>query len=192
MQLTTVNNVLIFYIRLRIFRDRYGESFATSELVSNEFIGRATHLIKALNRAKEEGLHLGEIQHFNHLQHKLILCDGEIKDDKLCQGCIEFIISVLFYSCAQCNFFLHTQCTKLPNRIEQHQLHDFHTLTLLFRAITENGVFYCEFSFLSFFNFFSLCWWLQKETVIPSSRKVRIHNLKLSHTNNKSFCSLQS
>jgi hypothetical protein len=66
------------------FRDRYGESFATSELVSNEFIGRVTYLIKALNQAKEEGLHLGEIQHFSHLQHKLILCNGEIKDDKLC------------------------------------------------------------------------------------------------------------
>ena len=130
---------------LRIFRDRYGESSATSESVPNEFVGRATHLIKALNQAEEEGPYPGEIQHFSHLQHKLILYDGEIKDDKLCQGCTELIISVPFYSCAGCNFFLHTRCTKLPNRIEQHRLHDFHTLTLISQANTKNGVFYCEF-----------------------------------------------
>jgi hypothetical protein len=130
---------------LRIFRDRYGESFATSESVPKEFVGRATHLIKALNGAEEARPHPGEIQHFSHLQHKLILCDGEIKDDKLCQGCTELIISVLLYNCAQCNFFLHTQCTKLPNRIEQHRLHDFHMLTLISQATTKNGMFYCEF-----------------------------------------------
>jgi hypothetical protein len=45
----------------------------------------------------------------------------------------------------QCNFFLHTRCTKLPTRIEQHRLHRFHTLTLLQQATTKNGVFYCQF-----------------------------------------------
>jgi hypothetical protein len=79
---------------LRRFRSWYGESSATSESVPNESVGRVTHLIKALDQAEDEGPHLGEIQHFSHLQHKLILCDGEIKDDKLCQGCMELIISV--------------------------------------------------------------------------------------------------
>jgi hypothetical protein len=130
---------------LRRFRDEYGESPATSDQsVPNKSVGHATHLIKALNQAEDEGPHLGEIQHFSHQQHKLILCNDEVKDDKLCEGCMEFIISVPFYSCAQCKFFLHTRCAELPTRIEQHRLHDFHTLTLLPRASNKSGVSFCD------------------------------------------------
>ncbi|GLT64138.1 hypothetical protein SLA2020_366480 [Shorea laevis] len=122
---------------LRSFRDEYGESSATSDQsVPNKSVGRATHLIKALNQAEDEGPHLGEIQHFSHQQHKLILCNDEVKDDKLCEGCMEFIISIPFYSCAQCKFFLHTRCAELPTSIEQHRLHEFHTLTLLHWHLT--------------------------------------------------------
>jgi hypothetical protein len=126
------------------FRDMYGESLATSESVPNISIGHATHLIKALNQVEDEGPHLGEIQHFSHEQHKLILCDDEVKDNKLCKGCMEFIISVPSYGCVQCDFFLHARCTKLPTRIEQHQHHDFHPLTLLPHASTKSGVFFCR------------------------------------------------
>jgi hypothetical protein len=86
---------------LKHFRDSYGESSAISESVPNESIGRATHLIKALDQAEDKGPHPGEIQHFSHEDHKLILCDDEINDDKLCQGCTELIISVPFYRCVQ-------------------------------------------------------------------------------------------
>jgi hypothetical protein len=122
-----------FFVHLQCvqkFIDRYGESLATGESVQS--VGRV--LIKALNHAEDEGPHPEEIQHFSHQQHKLILCDDEVKDDKLCEGCMEFIISVPFYKCAECDFFLHTRCTKLPTRIEQHRLHNFHTLTLLQQA----------------------------------------------------------
>ncbi|XP_059442048.1 uncharacterized protein LOC132174403 [Corylus avellana] len=129
---------------LRHFRDRYREWSATSESMPNEYVGHTTHLIKALDQAKDKGPHLGEIQHFSHEDHKLILCDDEIKDDKLCQGCTELIISVPFYSCAQCNFFLHTRCTKLPRTIKQHRLSNFHTLTLLPQAPTKSAVFFCN------------------------------------------------
>jgi hypothetical protein len=57
---------------------------------------------------------------------------------------VELIILAPFYGCAQCNFFLHTRCTKLPIRIEQHRRHDFHTLTLLPQAPTKSVVFFCH------------------------------------------------
>jgi hypothetical protein len=85
--------------------------------VPNESVGRATHLIKALNQAEDEGPHPGEIQHFSHEDHKLILCDDEIKDDKLCQGCMEFITSIPFYSCAQCIFFFTLDVLNFPKRL---------------------------------------------------------------------------
>jgi hypothetical protein len=129
---------------LRSFRDEYGESSATSESVPNYSVGRATHLIKALNQAEDEGPHPGEIQHFSHQEHKLILCNDEIKDDKLCGGCMEFITSIPFYSCAQCIFFFHARCVELPKTIEQYPLHDFHSLTLLPRASNKSGVFFCD------------------------------------------------
>jgi hypothetical protein len=132
------------------FRDLYGELyldgkwFVTSDSMPNEFVGHATHLIKALNQAEDEGPHHEEIEHFSHQQHKLILCYDRVNDDKICEGCKELIISVPFYSCMQCNFFIHTRCTKLPTRIEQHRLHHFHPLTLLPRAPTKSGVFFCD------------------------------------------------
>jgi hypothetical protein len=126
---------------LRGFRNMYGESPTTSELVPNKSIGLATHLIKAHNQADDEGPHPGEIQHFSHQQHNLVLCDENITDDdKLCEVCMEFIILVPFYSCAHCNFFLHTRCAKLPTKIKQYRLHNFHPLTLVPRANTKSGV----------------------------------------------------
>ncbi|XP_059429338.1 uncharacterized protein LOC132163168 [Corylus avellana] len=126
---------------LRHFRDIHGES---PESVPNKFVSHATHLIKVLNQAEDEGPHLGEIQHFSHQQHKLILSNDEMKDDKLCEGCMQFITSIPFYSCAQCIFFFHTRCVELPTTIEQYPLHYFHSLTLLPRASNKSGVFFCD------------------------------------------------
>jgi hypothetical protein len=130
---------------LRRFRDKHGELPGTSELVPNNSVGRATHVIKALNQADDEGPHPEEIQHFSH-DHKLklILRDDEVNDGKLCKGCTEFIISAPFYSCVQCQFFLHTRCAELPRTIKQHRLINFMTLTLLPRATTKSGVFFCD------------------------------------------------
>jgi hypothetical protein len=98
---------------MKRFRDLYGELyldgkwFVTSDSMPNEFIGHATHLIKALNQVVDEGPHHEEIEHFNHQQHKLIICYDQVNDDKLYEGCKELIISIPFYSCMQCNFFIH-------------------------------------------------------------------------------------
>jgi hypothetical protein len=131
---------------LRLSWDMYKEeSPTTSESVHNNSVGRSTHIIKALNQAEDKGPHPEEIKHFSHDDHqlKLILCDDEVKDGKLCEGCTDFIISAPFYSCAQCQFFLHTRCAELPTTIEQYRLLYFCTLTLLPRHLPIVG---CSFA----------------------------------------------
>ncbi|XP_059460178.1 uncharacterized protein LOC132189457 [Corylus avellana] len=70
---------------------------------------------------------VGQIKHFSH-HHDLILGNEELADVKFCDGCMEFI-STPFYSCTQCNFFLHSRCARLPRK-KQHILHQ-HQLTLV-------------------------------------------------------------
>lgn len=69
---------------------------------------------------------LPEIQHISH-HHYLTLINDELEGDEevLCDGCVQSI-SVPFYNCAQCNFFLHKSCVELPKKI----LHPLHTLPL--------------------------------------------------------------
>jgi hypothetical protein len=52
-----------------------------------------------------------EIKHFTH-KHDLHLTT-KLENDKICDGCIRSIFPP-FYSCAQCNFFLHKSCAELP------------------------------------------------------------------------------
>ena len=77
-----------------------------------------------------------EMQHFSH-PHKLILSNDVIKDDKRCAGCMQFIISTNFYTCAQCNFSLHILCAKLTEDFDS-SFHN-HPLTL-----SMDGLFYCR------------------------------------------------
>ncbi|XP_059460243.1 uncharacterized protein LOC132189518 [Corylus avellana] len=67
------------------------------------------------------------IQHFSH-QHGLILSNEGLMDDRLCDGCTR-LISTPFYSCTQCDFFLHSKCAQLPH-YKQHPLHP-HVLKLI-------------------------------------------------------------
>jgi hypothetical protein len=66
------------------FWDMYRDLPTTSELMLKKFVGHATHLIKVLFQANDKNPNSRKIQHFSHQQHKLILYDDEIKDDKLC------------------------------------------------------------------------------------------------------------
>ncbi|XP_017976595.1 PREDICTED: uncharacterized protein LOC18599046 [Theobroma cacao] len=61
------------------------------------------------------------IKHAFH-QHILILTlGGEVKDDRSCNGCMR-PLSTPFFSCEQCQFFLHKKCVELPS-VKQHPLH---------------------------------------------------------------------
>jgi hypothetical protein len=77
----------------------------------------------------EEGEELEELEHFNH-EHNLILSHNEVEvhHNKLCEGCMQLIISTPFYSCQQCNYFLHSKCARLPLK-KRHPTHP-HLLTL--------------------------------------------------------------
>jgi hypothetical protein len=88
-----------------------------------------------------EKINVGEIQHFSH-PHNLILSHEEVLHDKLCDGCMHFIISSPFYNCMQCDFFLHTTCAQLPKE-KKHILHQ-HTLALLPDVPYAGGLFFCD------------------------------------------------
>jgi hypothetical protein len=68
-----------------------------------------------------------EIKHFSH-EHDLELIDEHLENKEKCDACVS-PISLPFYSCAQCRFFLHKSCVELPKKIS-HPLHQ-HTLILL-------------------------------------------------------------
>ncbi|OMO64210.1 DC1 domain-containing protein [Corchorus olitorius] len=68
-----------------------------------------------------------EIKHAYH-EHSLIMTFvGEVEQDCVCDGCMRSI-SVPFYSCKECEFFLHRLCAELP-RVKEHAIHK-HRLTL--------------------------------------------------------------
>jgi hypothetical protein len=97
-------------------------------------------LFKDINRVENERGMLQEIQHHFSHQHDLILNYDEVKDDKICDGCMQ-LISPPFYSCAQCNFSLHNICAKLPT-IARHSFSPF-SFTLLSQTPFSDGVFKC-------------------------------------------------
>jgi hypothetical protein len=68
-----------------------------------------------------------EIKHFSH-EHDLELIDEQLENKEKCDACVS-PISLPFYSCAQCRFFLHKSCVELPRKM-LHPLHR-HTLILL-------------------------------------------------------------
>jgi hypothetical protein len=89
----------------------------------------ATHLVEGSDLKEDEKATPQEIEHSSHSQHKLILNNEELMDVKLCKGCMQFIVLFPFYGCAQCNFFLHVRCTKLPKEVMRPRYHQ-HPLTL--------------------------------------------------------------
>jgi hypothetical protein len=58
----------------------------------------------------EEHEECEELKHFDH-EHNLILSRNQVElhHNKLCEACIQ-LISAPFYSCQQCNYFLHSAC----------------------------------------------------------------------------------
>jgi len=98
--------------------------------------------VEGIDLAEDERASPREINHFSHPQHKLILINEKLVDVKHFEACIQFIISIPFYGCAQCNFFLHYKCTKLPTTIKRGLIHR-HPLTLLSQDVDASGLFWC-------------------------------------------------
>ncbi|XP_057506936.1 uncharacterized protein LOC130790072 isoform X1 [Actinidia eriantha] len=75
-----------------------------------------------------------ELDHFNH-EHPLILHEEEPKENGgdeeiICHGCDKQIVGTNYYSCEECNYFMHASCAQLPRQITQHSFHPKHPLTL--------------------------------------------------------------
>ncbi|XP_007035049.2 PREDICTED: uncharacterized protein LOC18603172 [Theobroma cacao] len=78
-----------------------------------------------------------KVKHFSH-DHDLVLSKIIIEDYKCCDGCM-LSISTSFYSCSQCDFFLHKTCAELPRktRLWYHLCQNVVTLIA-------NNVYECE------------------------------------------------
>jgi hypothetical protein len=90
----------------------------------------------------EEDEELEELQHFDH-EHKLIISRNEVEvhDHKLCEGCMQSI-SVPFYSCEQCDYFLHSACARLP--LKKRYLSHPHLLTLSAMGNCIDDIVFCN------------------------------------------------
>ncbi|KAB2608127.1 hypothetical protein D8674_011295 [Pyrus ussuriensis x Pyrus communis] len=158
-----------------------------------------------------------QVEHFSH-QHKLTLIDGlEVarQDDQdegiTCNGCtLPFMRGESYRSCTEqaiekpCNFSLHINCAKLPQK-RLLPLHE-HELTLLPEASFVGGVFKCDmceslsqgFSYSCRYCVFYLdlyCSSLYERKTLPCD--AHVHTLQFSRelvhcsscgTSNKNFC----
>jgi hypothetical protein len=121
-------------------------SSVTTESVASNSVGyesHLVHLVEGIDILGDERAGPLEINHFSHPQHNLILSDEKPVDVKRCEACIQYIISTPFYGCAQCNFFLHYRCAKLPATIKRGIFHE-HPLTLLSHDVNPSGLFWCN------------------------------------------------
>jgi hypothetical protein len=121
------------------FKVEDGDQNETTEVDANQLV----HLVEGIDLAEDERAGPWEINHFSHPQHNLILIDEKHVDVKRCVACIQFIISTPFYGCAQCNFFLHYRCIKLPLTIKRGLFHG-HPLTLISQDVNTSGLFRCH------------------------------------------------
>jgi hypothetical protein len=117
----------------------WDRSETTDEVDANQLV----HLVEGIELTEDERASPREIKHFSHPQHNLILINEELVDVKRCEACIQFIIATPFYGCAQCNFFLHYRCTKLPLVIKRGLFHK-HPLSLHSPDANPGELFECD------------------------------------------------
>ena len=82
------------------------------------------------------------VKHLDH-KHYLIISHNEVEihDYKLSEGCMQSTTAP-FYSCQQCNYFLHSTCARLPLKM-RHPKHR-HLLTLSARGNLIDGLVNCN------------------------------------------------
>ncbi|KAK7840228.1 uncharacterized protein LOC112037946 [Quercus suber] len=100
----------------------------------------AAYKVKKIEVGEDGTEIVTEIEHFSH-GHDLKLTDEEVHNNEKCDGCIRAIFPP-FYSCANCSFFLHKSCARLPMK-KQHPLHQ-HPLTLLQKSSRGSQSFGCD------------------------------------------------
>ena len=118
--------------------DKDDNRSATTEVDASQLV----HLVEGIDLTEDERAGPQEIKHFSHPQHNLILSDEKLMNDMRCEACMHIILGTPFYKCAQCNFFLHNRCAKLPQKIKRWLFHD-HSFTLLSQAPSTDGMFTC-------------------------------------------------
>jgi hypothetical protein len=144
-QVKDFNNVFCKLCDQKVKTQYAAFSCQECDFVAHLYCAKACRRKSLLGKSVDvmEKINPGEIQEYFIHPHNLILShDQEALLDKLCDGCMHFIISAPFYNCTQCDFVLHTTCAQLPKE-KKHILHR-HTLALLPKAPYPYGSFYCN------------------------------------------------
>ncbi|EOA35086.1 hypothetical protein CARUB_v10020196mg, partial [Capsella rubella] len=102
----------------------------------------AVHSRCALGKDVWDGTDLKVILHFLHEHHLQLDLSIIYDENKLCRGCVLPIFEGRYYSCRECEFFLHETCAK-ADRIVTHALHP-HPLTLKIDCGYPTGFFFCN------------------------------------------------
>uniref|UniRef100_A0A7N2L3C0 DC1 domain-containing protein n=1 Tax=Quercus lobata TaxID=97700 RepID=A0A7N2L3C0_QUELO len=89
------------------------------DLELDEFANESSYSVQKTKVGEGEIKIPIEIKHFCH-EHDLKLID-ELENYKICDGCVRPIFPP-FYSCTECNFFLHKCCVELPRK-KRHPFH---------------------------------------------------------------------
>ncbi|MCD7446816.1 hypothetical protein HAX54_016910 [Datura stramonium] len=83
------------------------------------------------------------INHFSHPPHNLeLITHQNFAPSQLCSGC-KVQVTGSVYTCKSCNFFLHIECSQMPQQIN-HPFDKEHTFTLLPNPIYPEGNFRCD------------------------------------------------
>jgi hypothetical protein len=130
------------------YRDDYFDFSATIESDasnSDDYRTHLVHLVEGIKLAEDPKVYLREIEDISHPQHNLILSNEKLMDYKRCKACMQFIISdASFYSCAQCNFFIHDRCTKLPKTIKRLLFNEYPLNLTISNNPNTDGLFWCH------------------------------------------------
>ncbi|KAM7530218.1 hypothetical protein LguiB_033628 [Lonicera macranthoides] len=118
---------------------RSSEDYFDSDLMNfplpDKSIDLISRLVKSTTLEVVNDVVRDQLIDFSH-DHPLILVEVQSNDAEIminkevqCHGCVQ-PVSVPFYTCRDCNFFLHKCCAELPEKIFRHPLHPQHPLSL--------------------------------------------------------------
>jgi hypothetical protein len=111
----------------RLLDETFVPDSEDTELGPDESIDSFPYVVLKSKVGKDKIEKVVKIKHFCH-EHDLELIDEQLAKKEKCDACVS-PISLPFYSCAQCRFFLHKSCIELLRK-KTHPLHQ-HTRILL-------------------------------------------------------------
>ncbi|PHU30125.1 hypothetical protein BC332_02218 [Capsicum chinense] len=99
--------------------------------------------MREMGRVKEAQQSKNTMNHFSHPQHTLeLITQQNFVPSLLCSAC-KMQATGSVYTCKSCNFFLHIECSQMPQQLN-HPFDKEHNFTLLPKPVYPEGNFRCD------------------------------------------------